>query len=98
MTTAGTAAHRCGRLVTRVDRTANRAQPNPNPRSIEPVMTASVAPGKTTRARTRAVRAPAAREPATTPVTGRVRGGDAVPPSRVVVGRMSTLMTVSLSQ
>ncbi len=98
MTTAGTAAHRWGRLVMREDRTAIRAQPNPNATSIEPVMTASVAPGKTTSARTRAVRAPAMREPATTLVTGRLRDGDAVPPSRVVVGRMSTLMLVSLSQ
>ena len=78
MTTAGTAAHRWGRLVIRVEPTAIRAQPNPNPRSIDPVMTASVAPGKTTRARTRAVKAPATREPTTTPVTGRVRRDDAV--------------------
>jgi len=98
MKTAGTAAHDWARLVTRVVRTAIRAQPNPNARSIEPVMTASVAPGKTTRARTRAIRAPAAREPATTPVTGRVDSGDAVLASPVVVGRMLTLMTVSLSQ
>ena len=98
MTTAGTAAHRWARLVIRVDRAANRVQPKANPRSIEPVMTASVAPGKTTKARTRAVRAPAAREPATTPVTDRVDSGDAVLGSPVVVGRMPTLMTVSLSQ
>ena len=81
MATAGTAAHRWGRLVMREDRTAIRAQPNPNATSIEPVMTASAAPGKTTRGRTRAVNAPATRETATTRVTGCVRGPDTVPTS-----------------
>ena len=71
---AGTAAHRCGCVVRRLESTAMVAQPMPNPRSREPVMTLSVAPGKTAKVRARAVTAPATREPKTTRVTPTVRG------------------------
>ena len=47
--TAGTAAQRWGWLVIRAERTRIIAQPRPKPRSADPVMTLSVAPGKTTR-------------------------------------------------
>ena len=53
ITTAGTAAQRCGWLVHRVVSTASSAQPEARPSSAEPVMTGSLAPANTTRTRTR---------------------------------------------
>ena len=75
------------------------AQPSPNPVSAEPVMTLSVPPAKTTRVSASAAAAPVAREPAMMRVTGPVFGvtGDTAR-FRWVVGWISTLMSVSLSQ
>ena len=49
MTAAGTNAHRCGWLVSRVDSTASIAQPAAKASRAEPVMTCSGAPGNATR-------------------------------------------------
>ena len=61
--------------------------------------TLSVAPGKTTRTRTRAITAPATSDPAMTRATGVDRGtlGDPMC-SRPGVVVVSTLMAISLSQ
>ena len=70
MTTAGTVVQRWGWAVNRTDSAAIIAQPMPKALRIEPVMTLSVPPGKTTRVSTRAVTIPAASEPAITRATG----------------------------
>ena len=64
--TAGTAAQRLGSR--RPERTATRsiAQPRPKPRSAAPVVTPSVAPGRTTMVRKTATATPVASEPRTT--------------------------------
>ncbi len=97
--TAGTAVQRWGCLVIRVERTCIIAQPRPKASSVDPVMTLSVAPGKTTRVRRRAVIAPVANEAAITRTTGPDVGrGSASVCSRCCVVVESMLMAVSLSQ
>ena len=97
--TAGTVVHRCGWVVILAERTRIIAQPSPKATSMEPVITLSVAPGKTTRLRTRALNAPATSEPAMTRPTGADLGtGPASTWSRPWDVLVSTLMAVSLSQ
>jgi hypothetical protein len=91
---AGTAAQRCGWFVWRSVRTAMSAHPSPKPTRIEPVMTLSVPPAKTTRVSTRAVIAPAARDPATMRAMGPVGGvAGAATSARCSVWWWSTLMS-----
>ncbi len=70
ITTAGTAAQRCGWLVHRVVSTASSAQPEARPSSAEPVMTGSLAPANTTRTRTRVFTTPLSIAMATAAPTG----------------------------
>jgi hypothetical protein len=80
-----------------VDRTASTVQPTPKPRSIDPVMTLSVAPGSTTRLRTKAHAAPTNNDAAITRVT-EVRRRFEVAGWSLGAVWVSVLMTVSLSQ
>jgi hypothetical protein len=85
--------------VYRTDSPAITAQPRPNANRIEPVVTLSAAPGKTTRMSRRAVAIPAPSEPAMTRATGTRRRtvvGSWV--SLLWVGWVWTLMAASLSQ
>src|SRR3954468_4714299 len=70
---AGTAAQRCGRSVSRADRTASSAQPAAKPSSNPPVITASRPPASGPATSATAVVRPARSEPATT-TAGRRRG------------------------
>jgi hypothetical protein len=97
MTAAGTRAHFCGCSVRREERAASAAQPRLKPSRKAPVVTLSVAPGKTTRTSTRALTIPMRREPATTLVAEGRRRGDVAPWWAWTVS-VSVLMAVSLSQ
>src|SRR5688572_20245793 len=61
---AGTNAHRWGRSVIRIDRTASIAQPSAKPSNAVPVMTYSSAPPNTTKVRTAATTTPVTSDPA----------------------------------
>jgi hypothetical protein len=70
MNTAGTAAHRWGWLVNRVESSTNVAQPRANPHSTAPVTSFSSGLMKGAAARRRAASSPRASEPATTQPMG----------------------------
>ena len=65
MNVAGTAAHRCGWSLNRVDSTASNAQPSANASSTTPVSTFSVAGMNGMATRTTAAISPAAMDRAT---------------------------------
>jgi hypothetical protein len=92
--TAGIAAQGWG-LDVREERTRSIAQPRPNPSSVAPAVTPSVAPGRTSIVRRAAAAAPAAIDPRTVPVGGRTPGLVAFDRTRRWT---SMLMDFSLSQ
>ena len=74
MAKAGTRAQRRARFVNLAVAHHSRAQPSPNATSKDPVMVASVPPGKTTATKTTATARPAATDPAMMRATGPLAG------------------------
>jgi hypothetical protein len=82
ITEAGTSAHRCGWLVSRVERTATMAPLAPNATRAEPVMADSVAPPSRPNVRAPAATAPAVSEVTTMRPRGPCEGAAAGPGKR----------------
>ena len=100
MATAGTAAQRCGRLVTRLDRTAIRAQPSPNAEEHRAGDDGLGRAGEDDQGEDQGRHGAGGQGAGDHAACHRPGSGSATRcwRRRVVVGRMSTLMTVSLSQ
>src|SRR5690348_12952190 len=91
--TAGTYAHRCGRVVSLVLSRASIAHPAPNAARTAPTIVASEASGRTPNVRAAAARAPVPKEVAMMRASGPVGAAEAGGLAEVVV-RVEVVITV----